>query len=221
MCLRRPQACLGGLPAAPVFVERLVGNVTLPAELGGTSELFLRQSEQALALGDHRAGVAQRLAGLVRLRLRLAQIRLEILGVHAGQSLAGHDRVALFDQHLEDAAGPLGRNSNLRGLEPSIAPGNAFRHRGLLKPLPGDRSSRSGDARCQRDTDPPSTRPGHSAASVSIAHGFTFLAPGGAYPSAAAGPARTLRTPVLAAARQLGLRLYGCCTRATRYRAVA
>jgi hypothetical protein len=45
----------------------------------------------------------------------------QILGVHAGEDLAGLDHVAFVGKHFGDAPGELGVDVDLVGLDPAVA----------------------------------------------------------------------------------------------------
>jgi hypothetical protein len=118
--------------------------------LFGTIELAARGVELGNALVDHGLGglafglalVHQVLGGLdidrraLELRLGLAVLRLQLLGVHAGQNLARADEVAFADQNLADPARRLGRDVDLDRFDAAVAAGEACRQRVGIAVLP-------------------------------------------------------------------------------------
>jgi hypothetical protein len=74
-----------------------------------------------LALGDDGGGSSLRLLRLPELGLRLPQLRLERLGIHAGHDLPSLDNITVVDQHLFNAPRCFGGNVDLRRFDTSIA----------------------------------------------------------------------------------------------------
>ena len=131
-----------GLPA---LIEQLVGGEALRDQRLGAVEFLLRERDLGLLLLDVGARLIEALLRSLDLRLGLVQRGGEILGVHAGDDLAGFDHVAFVGEHFRDAPGELGVDVDLVGLDPAVARCDPYRKAALTRMPPIGARAASGE----------------------------------------------------------------------------
>src|SRR5262249_23087182 len=89
-----------------------------------------------LALGHYASRCVDADDGALQLRLRLAALRLQLVGVHVHEDLSAGDEVALPDQDFADPPRYPGGDVDLGRLDPPIAAGDALRQAGIGECLP-------------------------------------------------------------------------------------
>ncbi len=75
----------------------------------------------AFALGDQGLRREDGILALAKLRPRLVELRLQYLGVHARQDLAGLNEIAFVDEDLQHSARALGGHVDLGGFDAPVA----------------------------------------------------------------------------------------------------
>jgi hypothetical protein len=123
-------------------VGQLVGGEAARDQRVGAVEFLLRERGLGLLLLDIGARVIEALLRSLDLRLGLVLRGGEILGVHAGDDLAGFDHVAFVRRHFRNAPGELGVDVDLVGLDPAVARCDAYRKAALTRmPARGARAA--------------------------------------------------------------------------------
>ncbi len=133
---------LRAVEGLPALIEQFVGGEAARDQRVGAVELLLRERDQGLLLLDVGVRLVEALLRLLDLRLGLVKRGREILGVHAGDDLPGFDHVALVGEHFGDAAGELGVDVDLVGLDPAVARRDPRRKAALAHMLPIGRRRR-------------------------------------------------------------------------------
>jgi hypothetical protein len=92
------------------------------------------------------------------LGLRLAELRLGLGGVHAGELLPGGHEVALVGHDVGDPPGDLGGDVDLRRLDAAVAAGEPVRQPAAAQPLPGDDGEDGEEEGPEAAEEPPAPR---------------------------------------------------------------
>ena len=89
--------------------------------IAGALQLLLRERDLGLPLFDAGARLVDGSLRLLHLSLGLLERGFEVPRIHQGDDLAGIDHVALVDAQFGDAAGELGGDVDLVGLDAAVA----------------------------------------------------------------------------------------------------
>jgi hypothetical protein len=138
------------------LVQNFLGLGTLLYEVAGAIEFLLREQDLTDLLSDVVGGFFNRFLRLLHLGFGFLQGGRDVLGIHAGDDLAGFEHVAFVGKYLGDAPGELGIDVDLVGFDPAVAPGNSWRQlrSGVFPPIECGSGSTDKDDNRERNPKP-------------------------------------------------------------------
>src|SRR5690242_13865490 len=145
ICCRRRR--IGAVEHLPSLIEYLLGDPTVLQQGFRALHLLAGKRRQRLLLVDIGTGLVERPLGLTHLCARLLERLLQVPSIHPGHHLTGFHHIAFIRQQFHNAAGELGVDVDLVGLDASVAERDSRRQLAmvLLPPVGSSDHGHDGD----------------------------------------------------------------------------